>query len=334
MHASVLASATLGVWRTLENGGYDAAGIFRQAGLDPEALPQPGMRFASPAVQRLWVLAEEITNDPCFGLKVGQQWHPSAGHALGYAWLASDNLLEAFQRLVRYLAVITTKKEVATFERERGGYRFVWDDSESKYASSDIEYDEVFSAVIAICRLSTGEQMSPKRIWMRRAPPPPPCEDEFNAFFGAPIKYSAKHNSMLFDQRRIEAALPSGNIQMAMECERVVVRYLAQLDRDNIAARIKAQLLSELPSGTTTDEDIAKALHLSVRTMQRRLHEENITYKQLLDDTRRELALQYIKDPSVSINEITYLLGYSEPANFSRAFKRWTGQSPCTMRAA
>jgi AraC-like DNA-binding protein len=68
--------------------------------------------------------------------------------------------------------------------------------------------------------------------------------------------------------------------------------------------------------------------------MQRRLADEGTTFKQLLDNTRRELALQYIRDQTVSINEMTYLLGYSELANFSRAFKRWTGQSPRAMRVA
>jgi len=332
MHASLLASATLGVWRALEQDGYDAAGIFKQAGLDPEALPQPGTRFAFPAVKRLWALVLETTGDPCFGLKVGQKWHPSSAHALGYAWLASDTLLEAFQRLERYYRVITSDKEHVKFVSESEGYRLLWDDSESHYEISDTEYDEGFAAVVSLCRLSTGEPMSPKRIWMRRAPPP--CEREFAAFFRAPIAYSASENSMLFDRRRIEAALLSRNIQIAMECERTIERYLAQLDRDNIAARIKAQVLVQLPSGTVTDEGVAKALHLSVRTMQRRLHEEGIGFKQLLDDTRRDLALQYIRDPTVSINEMTYLLGYSEPANFSRAFKRWTGQSPRAMRAA
>lgn len=332
MHSSLLASATLGIWRALEHEGYDAAGLFEQAGLDREALPQPGARFSFPAVKRLWALVLETTGDPCFGLKTGQLWHPSSAHALGYAWLASDSLLEAFQRMARYFRVITTDRERVELVSEREGYRFRWDFSESEYAVSDVEYDEAFAAVVSLCRFSTGDATAPKRIWMRRAPPP--CEREFEEFFRAPIEYSAGENSMLFDRREVEAKLLSSNIQIAMECDRTIESYMAQLDRDNIAANIKAQLLMQLPSGTVTNQGVAKALHLSVRTMQRRLHEEGITFKQLVDDTRRELALQYIKDPSVSINEMTYLLGYSEPANLSRAFKRWTGQSPRAMRAA
>jgi AraC-like DNA-binding protein len=93
-------------------------------------------------------------------------------------------------------------------------------------------------------------------------------------------------------------------------------------------------LIEKLPAGTPSEGDIARALNLSVRSLQRRLGDEHTTFKQLLDDTRRELALQYIRDPSVTITEMTYLLGYAEPANFSRAFKRWTGSSPSAVRAA
>ncbi len=332
MHGTLLASATLSIWRALENEGYDAVNIFRQAGLDPNALPQPGARFEFPAVKRLWTLVLEVTKDPCFGLKVGQQFHPSAAHALGYAWLASDTLLEAFQRLIRYYHVITTDKETIRFDAEGRGYRFLWDDSETYYGISDAEYDEGFAAVVTLCRLSAGGHLTPCSLRMRR--PPPSCEDAFAAFFRSPIDFEAGENSILFDCEVLEAPLPTGNIQVARECDRVIDRYLAQLERDNIAASTKALLVKQLPSGSATEGGIAKALNLSVRTMQRRLTDEGTTFKQLLDNTRRELALQYIRDQTVSINEMTYLLGYSELANFSRAFKRWTGQSPRAMRVA
>jgi AraC-like DNA-binding protein len=97
--------------------------------------------------------------------------------------------------------------------------------------------------------------------------------------------------------------------------------------------RVKVALLEHLPSGHVSEEEIAQGLHLSLRTLQRKLRDEGTSYKELLDETRRELATEYIKNPHVSISEITYLLGFSEPSNFSRAFKRWTGSSPSAFRA-
>jgi AraC-like DNA-binding protein len=81
-----------------------------------------------------------------------------------------------------------------------------------------------------------------------------------------------------------------------------------------------------------TEESIADALHLSRRSLQRRLKEEGTSYTQVLDETRRQLAAQYVRHSRLSINEITYLLGFSEPSNFSRAFRRWTGASPTAYR--
>ena len=114
--------------------------------------------------------------------------------------------------------------------------------------------------------------------------------------------------------------------------ERVITKYLAQFERGSVKLQVEAKLLEQLPSGHTSQESIAKALHLSSRSLQRKLKEEGTTYKQLLEDTRRELAAQYVKESELSVGEITFLLGFSEPANFSRAFKRWTGVSPSAYR--
>jgi AraC-like DNA-binding protein len=108
--------------------------------------------------------------------------------------------------------------------------------------------------------------------------------------------------------------------------------YLARFERGSIKLQVEARLVEQLSSGHATQESIAKALNLSPRTLQRKLKEEGTTYKQLLDTTRRELAAQYVKESHLSVNEITFLLGFSEPANFSRAFKRWTGVSPSQYR--
>jgi AraC-like DNA-binding protein len=88
-----------------------------------------------------------------------------------------------------------------------------------------------------------------------------------------------------------------------------------------------------MAAGEPTDLDIAKSLHMSRRTLQRKLAEADLTYQQLVDDTRRDLALRYIEDPARSITEITFLLGLSGQSAFTRAFRRWTGVSPTEYRA-
>jgi AraC-like DNA-binding protein len=332
MYSTLLASATSTLWKTLEQGGFDCRNIFERADLDPAAVRRPGARYSYPKVRRLWDLALEATGDPCLGLRVGQQWHPSAAHALGYAWLASDTLREAFERLVRYIRVISTDKETVVLQALPAGYLFFWDLSQVYYRASDVEFDEAFAALVKLCRMSAGDEFAPIALKMQR--PVPDCAAEFENYFRAPIEYAADENSLLFPRDIVESPLPSSNILMARECDRIVDTYLASLDKDDVVSAVRGKLIERLPDGSTTENMIASELNMSVRSLQRRLSGKGLTFKQLLDDTRRELALRYVRDPSITINEMTYMLGYSEPANFSRAFKRWTGMSPSESRAA
>jgi AraC-like DNA-binding protein len=97
--------------------------------------------------------------------------------------------------------------------------------------------------------------------------------------------------------------------------------------------QVKSKIVDLLSSGMVTEQDMANALHLSLRSLQRKLHEEGTSYKKILEETRRDLATKYIQNSRLSISEISFLLGFSEISNFSRAFKRWHGQAPSDFRA-
>ena len=96
--------------------------------------------------------------------------------------------------------------------------------------------------------------------------------------------------------------------------------------------RVRARLIDLLSAGDVAQQDVADSLHMSLRTLQRKLHKENTSYKALLEETRRQLAGQYLRQARLSVSEVTYLLGFSEPSNFTRAFKRWTGHTPSEFR--
>jgi AraC-like DNA-binding protein len=113
----------------------------------------------------------------------------------------------------------------------------------------------------------------------------------------------------------------------------MLTEELARLDRSDVVSRCRAAVLEHLASGEGPAEDTAKQLYMSPRTLQRKLAEANTTNLQLVDDTRRNLALRYIEDPRRSVTDITFSLGFSQPSAFTRAFKRWTGLSPSDYRA-
>ena len=123
------------------------------------------------------------------------------------------------------------------------------------------------------------------------------------------------------------------NPELARLNDQTVVDYLARCDSASITMQVRSRIIELLPDGRPDQEAIAASLHLSLRSLQRRLQGEKTTFTDLLNETQQQLAIQYIRESHRSIGEITYLLGYSEPGSFTRAFRRWTGKSPLQFRA-
>jgi AraC-like DNA-binding protein len=127
--------------------------------------------------------------------------------------------------------------------------------------------------------------------------------------------------------------LPTGNAELAYQNDKIVSDYLARFDNTRLSERVRTIFIERLVTGKFSEEQIADQLNLSLRSLQRRLRDEQTSYQQLLDETRLELALQYINRTSLSVAQIAPLLGFSDSSNFNRAFKRWLGISPSKYRA-
>lgn len=123
---------------------------------------------------------------------------------------------------------------------------------------------------------------------------------------------------MEIDGSVAQKPLSTANADRAHANERVIANYLAELGGRGTVERVRARLLDDLPSGTVTQKSAAEALNMSLRTLQRRLRDDRTTYQEILDDTHRQLAKRFIRDHTLSLNEITYLLGFSEISSFSR----------------
>jgi AraC-like DNA-binding protein len=328
---STLASWALVLWKALESYRLAPQDLFRKAGLDSTRLQDANARYPYPRMQQLWHLATEACGDPCFGLRVAEFCHPTTFHALGYAWMASANLAEALQRLVRYQRMMSTVLSMELID-EASSIRLRWNlaNSESGPAAAPESADASVAVVVGLARQAAGDAFSPQRVLLQR--PQPSCADRFFGYFRAPVEFSSADTALVFPRAAIEAALPTANADLARANEQVIHDYLARFDRSSVGMLVRAKLVEQLPSGGATEESVAEALHLSPRTLQRKLREEGTGFKQILEDMRRQLAIQYVQNSQMSLNEITYLLGFSEPSNFTRAFRRWTGVAPSAYR--
>ncbi|WP_455365328.1 AraC family transcriptional regulator [Kaarinaea lacus] len=331
MHISTISSWVLLIAETLKSYGVDYRKLFREAGMDPTHLGDQNARFDFLFVTRLWDLALEKTQDPCFGIVVVNHWHPTSLHALGFSWMASPSLKEAFERLQRYVRIVNNAAAV-DIKNQNSVTRLSLYNAVGLQNASIAAVDASLAVLVHMCRLNYGKDLDPVRIQTSRPEPPPNCLDRMNAFFRGPIEFSCNENAIHFSTVAVEKHLPASNIELARANDKLIDEYLSHLDGTSVGIRTKARITELLPSGSVSEERIAELLNLSVRSMQRKLKEEGSSFKELLNQTRQELAEQYIENSRLSINEITYLLGFSDPANFSRAFKRWHGVSPSQYR--
>ena len=138
---------------------------------------------------------------------------------------------------------------------------------------------------------------------------------------------------MIFDFNEINKPFPAANVELARQNDQIMMKMLADTVKGDLVMQVRSKLVELLPSGECSKEDIARELYMSVRTLHNKLERLNSSYQHVLDDTRRELAEQYMQQQQRSISEVAYLLGFSDCSNFSRAFKRWTGESPSQFRS-
>ena len=315
--------------RVVEMHGVDANALLREAGVDPALLRDPAARIPSTIWDAVGAKAAALIPDPAFGLRAARSWHPSNLGALGHAWLASSTLRTGLERLQRYSRILGEKAQL-TITDTRDGLRLTYDHRRRDQILRAIGTDFALSLVLDMCRMNYGASLRPVEVRLARARPGD--TEPYRHFYGCPIHFEANEDSFLLAARVAAEPLPTANRQLAGTLDSILTAQLAALDKNNIPARCKSSLLEEITSGEVSEEDMARRLHMSRRTLQRKLSETNTTYQKLVDDTRRDLALRYMEDPRNSITDVTFLLGFSGQSAFSRAFKRWTGMSPTAYR--
>lgn len=326
---SVLAPSVGILWRVIESYGLDPDPLFRAEGLEL-AWPLPaGARLPYDQVDAVRARAVEATGDPAMGLRIADCAHPSQLGALGYAVLASTTLREAFERMRRYVRVLNDQGHIAL--EEDGDALILWLSVAQPSRMQRVREDAQMAFVLSLCRMNVGPGFQPRWVAFRHEAPSNLAP--YETLFRCPLRFGTEHNGIAVDRQAADRPLPSANPVLASMSERIVDQRLAKLDRDNVLGRVRGVMMEQLPSGRITDESVAEALHMTPRTLHRKLRVEGESFRSLLTTLRQDLARQYIADETLTLTEITFLLGFSEMSSFSRAFKNWNGVAPSVARA-
>jgi AraC-like DNA-binding protein len=322
---STLAVVLVALADALSRRGIDFDALLHEVGLDPKLLEQPTARAPAERMNRLWERAAELTGDPCIGLEVARYARPSMFNALGIGVLHSRTLLDALRRIARYFAVISTNGALELVETPTTA-RLIARPSDAGMTGTPYARDGLSVAVLELLRLLAGPSLHPTRVTLRH--PDHEQRHRYEATYGCPVDFGADESAMHFDTETAERLVAVADPEIAEQADRLAERYLDRLQPDLASAKVRTLLLELMPAGQVSQERIARTLHQSASTLQRRLRQEGTSYQQLLDETRRWMADAYLKDGRYSLAEIAFLLGFADQSNFTRAFKRWTGETP------
>ena len=330
MIGTAIATAARILWRMLEHRGIDPAPLFKEAGLDTNSLDNSLVRYPINEGILAWTRASEMLEDPAFGLTIAKVWQPSDFHALGCAFMASATLRDALNRLIRYNSVVYDVISYSLAERD-GRAILSYNPVHGALDEPAILEDTRWAVVLDACRRVYGEDLDPLEVTFWHSEPES-AMDEFLTYFRCPLRFGEPVACMTFPSEVLDGPLTGSNRELALSLDRTLIDYVATLQRDDIVSHAKSAISKYLPAGNIDTGVFASSLHMSPRSLQRKLAAEGTTFRKLVDEVRKELAEGYLADESLTLTEISYLLGFSSQAAFARAFKRLTGVTPQMFR--
>jgi AraC-like DNA-binding protein len=325
-HRSTLATLSQAIYSYLESQGLDAEKLFGRAGMDAARIYDADARFPVYAINRLWQIARHETNNPCLVYEIVHHIEPRMLHAMGHAWIVSRTLIEALQRFVRYHRMLSTNMDIR-LERAQGAWQLMGRVFES---GGDDSTDGLLAFTLHMCREAYGNDLTPLQVQLSRAEPAETFP--IDNFFRCQVEYGCPEDVIVFNSTDLNRRLLGANPAIAVAMEDVINTYLSRIDANDIVSRVRKIVAASLVHGEPTKQDIADEVYVSPRTLQRRLDEQESSIKRIVDETRHQLALDFLGQDHYSIKEVAYNLGFSDPSNFSRAFKRWEGMTPSEYR--
>ncbi|ROL81530.1 AraC family transcriptional regulator [Pseudomonas chlororaphis] len=312
--------------------GLDPQPLLEQYGLDAARLAEAGARLSIPRYMRLGHAAIQLTGDPALGLRMGQLSRLSQAGLAGVTAAQAPTVREAARCLTRFEALYGSNyRGQSSFHEDADGawLRFY---SISPYnAYNRFVVDSILAGWLQQLG-SLGLPVKAERIEIEFAQTD--YRERYTSLGDCPIQFGAEHNQLRLSQatlaqRNVEHC-PSTWRHLLQMCE----RELEQLTRTRSLRERITQLLGPLLNGGREPdlEEVAARLKLPTWTLRRKLAEEGTQFRAILNDTRRDLAMTYIRDTELAFGEIAYLLGFASAEAFQRAFKRWSGQTPGEFR--
>ena len=315
--------------------GVDCEPILDAANIHPEALQDNNKRLSLQAMERLLALLIPASKDPCFGLHSARFVEPASYSVLGYISMSCSTLRETlantalFEKIVGDMGVSSTQIEDGVV-LQRWDCRFQ-DPLVRRHVIENVlgSWDTYLRN---FAHLDAGLADS---VWFEHPEPDDPgLLQDYVDVFGCDIRFDQAASGICFKEKLLDMRLPLADKKLLKTLRDHATQVLSEIDRDQpITTRVKNLLRLMLKEREPSSEQIAEKLNMSSRTLQRKLNAEDTQYKTVLNEVRLELALYYLENTTLSLDQIAHELGYAEARSFYRSFKQWTGRTAGAHRA-
>jgi AraC-like DNA-binding protein len=312
----------------LEELEVSAAAVLRRAGLSQSLVNQPRVLLSTEELFALWQAIGEVSGVPGVGLRLGSESKVERFHPVGVAALASENFGAGINQMARYKQV-TCPEEIVQKKRDgEWSIEFKW------LLAAEVEppvlIECAFAWVLSIARVGTGIRLSPVRVEFIQ---PRAHVRAIESHFGCAVHCGAERNAIVFQASDAERPFVTRNAELLTVLAPQFEAELKQQKGDEaFVEQVRVAIQQKLTGRRPTIEDIAEALHVSSRTLQRRLQDAGSSFQRVLEEARHQLARHYLNNPVLELNEAAYLLGYEDGNSFVRAFRTWEGIPPARWR--
>jgi AraC-like DNA-binding protein len=318
------------IWAGVQAAGLDVARVAREAGLgEPiEELPLEDLR--PEVIGGLWQAIVDVAGDVTMLALVGHRVPLGAYRVIDFLGWACPDVGSAFIQLARYFGLITDMISWTVDDAPTAPVVQVVNHAPDAAAGA-VGLQYTLGVTFGRFQAATMGDFVPTRVELQM--PEPPDMRRHREVFRCPLVYGCARTVVVFPRSVWQLPLAGASQELKEVLERHAAEMLARRDDGDALARVRAAIRTELPQGPPKLETVASRVAMSMRTLQRRLGDAATTFQTLVEDERREAAKSYLRRPDLAVGEVAYLLGYSEPSAFARAFKRWTGKSPREYRA-
>ena len=312
----------------MEEQGLSPSAVLRWAGLPQSFLDQPRVLLKTEELFALWRAIGEVSDNPAIGLLLGTETKTERFHPVSLAALSTENFGTAVKQMARYKQLTCPEEIAQQMEEGEWSIRFRWLLADEVEPPVLIEC--AFAWVLSVARHGTGTRLSPVRVEFVQ---PRPHVKTIERHFGCPVVCGASHNALVFRAADAQRPFVTRNAELlAMLAPQFEEELKRENGNENFVERVRIAIQQKLTGQRPTIEDIANALHISSRTIQRRLQEEGSNFQRVLEEARHQLARQYLNNSVLELNEAAYLLGYNDANSFVRAFRTWEGVPPARWR--